>query len=195
LQITEDRRSRVIYLYFNQHKTYAEIAKIEKMSIRDISAIIKVEKARRQRYEQQQQQEELSAKAYELFSKGKTSIEVAVALNLREPEVTKLYIEYWKLKRLDILSIIHKETNGNLGTFLKLYRQLIKEKGMSIEQVVNAVDIDINRLPYMESLYGQVKEHVDKMQCTRQQLENYLHVLNDDEIASKGFTKLVYYPF
>jgi hypothetical protein len=29
LQITEDRKKRVIDLYFNQHKSYAEIAQIE----------------------------------------------------------------------------------------------------------------------------------------------------------------------
>jgi len=29
----------------------------------------------------------------------------------------------------------------------------MKENGMSIEQVVNAADIDIHKLPYLESLY------------------------------------------
>ena len=47
LQITEERRKRVIDLYFNQHKTYAEIAEIEHISPRDIHAIIKEEEARR----------------------------------------------------------------------------------------------------------------------------------------------------
>jgi predicted DNA-binding protein YlxM (UPF0122 family) len=56
LQITEDKRERVIDLYFNQHKTYAEIAQIEKMSPMDIHAIIKEEEARRQKYEHQQKQ-------------------------------------------------------------------------------------------------------------------------------------------
>jgi midasin (ATPase involved in ribosome maturation) len=46
----------------------------------------------------------------------------------------------------------------------------MKEKGMSIEQVVNAVDTAIHKLPYMESLYEQVKEQIDKMQRTRQGL-------------------------
>ena len=87
MQITEDRRKRVIDLYFNQHKTYAEIAQIEKMSPRDIHAIVKEEEARRQKYKDQQQQEELSAKAYELFSKGKTTLKVCTLLKLREPEV------------------------------------------------------------------------------------------------------------
>ncbi len=34
---------------------------------------------------------------------------------------------------------------------------------MTIEQVVNAVDTDINKLLYMESLYKQLKDAVDKL--------------------------------
>ena len=184
MQITEDRRKRVIDLYFNQHKTYAEIAEIEHISPRDIHAIVKEEKDRRLQYQHQQQQEEISSKAYKLFSEGKKPVEVAIALNLREPEATKYYREYWRLKRLDKLIFIYKETNGKLGPFLKIYR-LIKEKGMSIDQVVNAVDIAIHKLPYMESLYEQLKEQVDKMQRTRQQSENYLHNLKEEIASSK----------
>ncbi len=171
MQITEDRKKRVIDLYFNQHKSYAEIAQIEHISPRDIYAIIKEEQARRQKYEHQQRQEELSSKAYKLFSEGKRPVQVAITLNLGQPEVTRVYGEYWKLKRLHILNYIYKETKGNLGPFLKLYR-LMKEKGMSIEQVVNVVEIAIHKLPYMESLYEQVKEQIDKMQRTRQGLVN-----------------------
>jgi hypothetical protein len=136
------------------------------MSPRDISAIIKEEEDRRQKYKHDKQQQEISSKAYKLFSEGKRPVDVAIALNLREPEATKLYREYWKLKGLHKLNSIYKETDGKLGPFLKLYR-LSKEEGMSIEQVVNAVDIAIHKLPYMEALYGQVKEQVDKMQHTR----------------------------
>jgi transcriptional regulator with XRE-family HTH domain len=117
------------------------------------------------------QQEEVSSKAYKLFSKGKTLVQVATILNIREPEVNKLYRGYWKLKGLDKLNTIHKETNGKLGPFLKLYR-LMKENGMSIEQVVNAVDIAIHKLSYIESLYEQVKDQAEKMQRTIQRLEN-----------------------
>jgi DNA-directed RNA polymerase specialized sigma subunit len=53
LQITDERKKRVIDLYFNQHKTYAEIAQIERISPRDIHAIIKEEEARRQKHKQQ----------------------------------------------------------------------------------------------------------------------------------------------
>jgi hypothetical protein len=171
LQINEERRKRVIDLYFNQHKTYAEIAEIEKISPRDIHAIIKEEQARRQQYRHQQQQEERSSKAYKLFSAGKRLVQVAIILNLRELDATKLYREYWRLKRMDILNLIYKETNGKLGPFLKLYR-LIKEKGMSIEQVANAVEVAIHNLPHMETLYIQAKEEAEKVQRTIQRLAN-----------------------
>jgi predicted transcriptional regulator len=117
LQLTDERKNRITDLYFNQHKTYAEIAEIERMSPRDIHIIIKEEEARRQKYQHQQKQEEISSKAYELYSKGKRPVEVAITLSLREPEATKLFIEYCKLKRLHILISVYKETNGELGRF------------------------------------------------------------------------------
>jgi predicted DNA-binding protein YlxM (UPF0122 family) len=87
VQISEDRRKRVIDLYFNQHKPYAEIAEIERISPRDVHTIIKEEETRQQKYKQQ----EISSKAYKLFSEGKTRVQVASILNLREPEGSKFY--------------------------------------------------------------------------------------------------------
>ena len=73
--------------------------------------------------------------------------------------------------------MIHTETNGKLGPFLKLYKELIKKRHMSIEQVANAVEIAIHKLPYIENLYEQVKEQVERMQHIRQGLANDMHAL------------------
>jgi predicted DNA-binding protein YlxM (UPF0122 family) len=94
LQLTDDRKKRVIDLYFNQHKTYAEIAEIEHISRRDIHAVIKEEEARRQKHKEQ----DISAQAYQLFSEGNTTLEVTIASKLPAPKVSKLYREYWKLR-------------------------------------------------------------------------------------------------
>jgi hypothetical protein len=67
------------------------------MSPRDIHAIIKEEEARQQNYKHQQQQGEISSNAYELLSQGKTPLQVAISLNIRQSVVTKYYREYWKL--------------------------------------------------------------------------------------------------
>ena len=118
----------------------------------------------------------LASQLNKLFSEGKKPVQVAIALNLREAEATKLFMEYCKLKRLHILNSIFKETNGRLGSFLKLYR-LIKERGMTIEKVANSVDIAANKLPHMDILYRQVKEEVENLQRIRQGLMNYKEAL------------------
>jgi DNA-directed RNA polymerase specialized sigma subunit len=56
LQITKDRKKWVIDLYFKQHKSYVEIAEIERISPRDIHTIIKEEEARRLQHKHQQQE-------------------------------------------------------------------------------------------------------------------------------------------
>ena len=49
---------------------------------------------------------------------------------------------------------------------------------MSIEELVNVVvEIAIPKLPYMENLYGQAKDQVEKMQCTLQRLANNIMAL------------------
>jgi DNA-binding CsgD family transcriptional regulator len=171
----EEKERRVIDLY-SQGKTYRQIAEEVRISPNDIHAILKKkeeeEKNNNAVTNNQKQRQELSSRAYELFSKGKTSVEVAIALNLTEPKVSKMYRGYWKLRRLDKLIIIHKETNGKLWIVLKLYKELIKKRRMSIDQVINSVEIAIHKLPYMETLYRQAKDEAEKMQRTIQRLAN-----------------------
>ena len=64
MRISEERKNPVIDLYYNQGKTTRKIAEIERMSIRDISAIIKEEEARRAKHKDQ----EYSFTVYKRFS-------------------------------------------------------------------------------------------------------------------------------
>ena len=73
----------------------------------------------------------LSTQAYKLFSEGKTPLEVAIALNLRESEATKFCREYWKLKQLYNLNMVYEEIKDDIASFLKLYK-LAKAKGMGV---------------------------------------------------------------
>src|SRR5687768_8185422 len=107
----KERERLVIDLYYNQGKTHREIAKEARISPRDIGVILnkvigekKTEGLKEQEedninskndnQEHEQQQYSLSAQTYKLFSDRKTPLEVAIALNLRESEVTKFYKEY-----------------------------------------------------------------------------------------------------
>jgi hypothetical protein len=183
LQLTDERKKRVIDLYFNQHKTYAEIVQIERISPRDINAIIKEEKARRQKHKQQ----EVCVKAYKLFSEGKTPVQVAFKLNLREPEVTRMFIEYSKLNRLHKFYLVCIELGDEgIGDFLKLYK-LAKKEGIGRKHVVKLLQLaDQDNAFGLSQLEKRCKWLIDKIYELDMQIErskNYLYRLKS-EIAS-----------
>ena len=186
MTISDERKKQVVNLYYNQGKTTREIAKMERMSIRDISSILKEEESRQQKYKhQQQQREELSGKAYELFSKGKNALEVAIELNLREPEVNIMYREYWKLTRLEELHSAYKELGDNgLRYFVKLYK-LAKKEGMTVEKVINALAIANEELPYLEERRELLNDEINTLESKRQKLNNDWNILNDKIASSK----------
>ena len=138
MSITRQERERLVLdLYYNQGKNIREIAKEARMSFRDIGTILNKADERReqnnnnndienkkqqQEQEQQEQQLSLSTQAYKLFSERKTPIQVAVALNLKESEITRFYKEYCKLNQMHDLNIVYEELKGDITPFLKLYR-------------------------------------------------------------------------
>jgi transposase len=97
----QERKRLVIDLYYNQGKTVREIAKEARMSFRDIGVILnkavkekkiegwkeEIKQEDNAEENQEQQQLSLSTRAYKLFSKGKSPLEVAISLNIRECEV------------------------------------------------------------------------------------------------------------
>jgi transposase len=149
----EEKERRIIDLYYNQGKTIREIIKELRVSPNYVSAILKREEEKNNNIvtsNQQQSSSALATKAYELFSKAKRLVEVAVSLNILEPEVTRMFIEYCKLKRLHKFYLAYKELGDEgIGYFVKLCK-LAKNEGMGIEKVVHAVDIAGDKT----SLYG-----------------------------------------
>jgi hypothetical protein len=80
------------------------------------------------------------------FQKIRLDTQVAIALNIRQPEVTKFQNEYWKLNQLYSLSQIHQETGDNLYSFLELYRRskAAAAAGMNIDRIINLLKIANN---------------------------------------------------
>ena len=140
------------------------------MSPNQISNIIKKHEEKSNAIANKKKQLSLSSKAYKLYSKGKTEVEVAIKLDISQAHATQFHLEYWKLKELDVLESLYVRTRGKLFSLCKLYEELVVKRGMSIEQVANSVDIDLNRLPYIEGLYQKAKQETDRMQEKRDYL-------------------------
>lgn len=73
----EEREERVLDLHFNQ-KNYRQIAQDVKMSLRDIGEIVNTTKQEKERLDRKS----FAVQAYERFSKGKTTLQVAIDLNI-----------------------------------------------------------------------------------------------------------------
>src|SRR5215212_958769 len=114
MAIDIETKRKVIVLYFTQHKNIREVAKLVQKSSRDVVAVVKEHKQRLQKSQasinsgdnaDRQKEEDsieppVNVKAYELFTKGLTPLQVVSELKLSEAEATKYYVEYLRLKRL-----------------------------------------------------------------------------------------------
>ena len=186
----QEKEKLVLDLYYNQGKTFRDIAKEVRMSFSDIGFIIRrkeveeEEKNNTTSNKNYQQQLSLFAKAYKLYSKGKSPVQVAINLNISEAQATQFYQEYWNLVGIHQLNCLYKKTNGKIWVLVELYQNLMKNRGMSIEQVVNAVDTAANKLPYMEDLHRQVKEEVDDLK------DRKLYLLKDVDYLSAKVSRL-----
>jgi DNA-binding CsgD family transcriptional regulator len=136
----EEKERRSIDLYYNQGKTTREIAEIERMSIRDISAILKDEESRRAKHKDQENKTSKEVASIKLFSEGKNTIEVTIELKLSAEEVTQFYKGYLKLKGLNKFGIIYEENKGRIPRLLKLCSEAEKE-GVSIGQLVKLSEL------------------------------------------------------
>jgi transposase len=120
--LSRQERERLVLDLYNQGKNIREIAEEARMSFSAIGAILK--KAEQEDETSKEQTEKMSqaAKAYKLFSDGKSPVDVAIMLNLRQAEVTEFYREYWNLKQLYDLSQAYDKIKGDIHSFVNLYR-------------------------------------------------------------------------
>ena len=179
-----ERDDLVLDLYYNQNKTYRQIAKEARICPRDIKHILDqdVQGA------QGEQSMSVSSKAYELFSEGKSPLECAKTLNLREPEVTQLYKECWNLTQLYDLNQLYLETKGYLAPLLKLYRS-IKAAGMGIQHVLKLLRIANNDLSSVEHRYENLRTEVNSLEEQKWELNRIILELDNQRTEVSNYVE------
>lgn len=173
----EDKENLVLELYYEKNHTYRDIAKELRISPNQIREIIRKHEEKNDTIANKKKELSLSSKAYKLFSKGRTSVEVAIMLDIPEAQVTQFRMEYWKLIGQDKLATLYTILGDRIFSFFKLYKELIIKRGMTIERVANIVEIALDKLPYMETLYEQAKNETDRLRGKRDYLENRIRTL------------------
>lgn len=171
----KEKEKLVVDLYKNG-SNYREIAKEARVSLRDIKGIL--DKANGAQFLSK------SSQAYQMFSEGKSPTDVAIGLDMREPEVTQLYKESWTLKQFYDLNSIYLQTKGDLGSFVKLYN-LSKAAGLNAEHVVRILRLADGDLPRLEGRYYNLRS---ELQTLEERKESLIRIIQDydNQLTSLG---------
>ena len=172
----KEKEKLVVDLYENG-SSYHQIAKEARISLRDIKGIL--DKANGVHALSK------SSQAYQMFSEGKSPMDAAIALDMREPEVTQLYKESWTLKQLYDLNSIYLETKGDLGSFVKLYK-LSKEARLNSEHMVRILKLADYDLPSLEGRYYNLKSELKTLEVKK---ESLIRIIQDYDNQVKALGK------
>ncbi len=94
----------------------------------------------------------MSSQTFNLFLQGKTPLQAAITLNLKEQEVSDLYKQYWNLQQLHELYQVYEKIKDGIGSFVELYR-LIEAAGMDPKHVKKLLEVANGELPKVEQMY------------------------------------------
>jgi hypothetical protein len=159
-----ERENLVLDLYFNQNKNTREISQEAKMSFREIGSILDKARKDKEANKEQTEKQSLSTQAYRLFSEGNTPTQIAIALNIRQPEVTELQKEYWKLNQLYDLDQIYEETKDNFSSLVGLYRQM-KTAGMNVAHVIKLLGVVNNDIQSIEHRCQELRREAASLEA------------------------------
>jgi hypothetical protein len=169
----EEKERRVIELY-EQGKTYREIIREVRKSPGDISDIIKRHTGELQGTVKPQNAlqklETNDTRAFKLFEAGKTLVKVAIELDLRSDDVTKLYTEYLKLKGLEELSLLYGERKDDLHSFHNAYKLMVNDS-LTPRQLIDGAN-HMQELPSVKSRCELIKREMEGLESQRQEVFN-----------------------
>ena len=160
---------------------------------RDIKPII--DKAINEK--ERMQHKTTAVQAYELFSKGKTLLEVTIDLNLGQAQATAYYGEYLKIVGLDDITKIYREFQGDTSYFVKLCKEA-KAAQMGVPQVINLLRIANSGLPSVQHRYEMLQKQNNNLKAILgtqakefQNLSNQITYMNNrlDDIKSECSTE------
>jgi chromosome segregation ATPase len=176
-----EKERRVVELY-EEGKTYREITREVRISPGDISDIIKRHTGELQAVVEPQnalpKPETIDTRAFKLFEEGKTPVKVAIELDLRSDDVTKLYREYLKLKGLEELSLLYEERKDDLHKFHSAYRLMVNE-GVAPQQLIDAAN-HLQDIASLESRCEMLKREVEGLENKSGEIYNSIVTANQD---------------
>ena len=147
----KQREALVISLHENG-KTYKEIAQELKISPNSIKAILTKAGL--------DQCTTKSSVAFELFSKDKTPLEVAITLDLDADEAIHLHQQYFKLLGCTEFTKVYLQIKDNPWLYVKLVK-LAQDSGISDGEILELLQIANGHMPRVRLEYDRCKAELN----------------------------------
>lgn len=131
-------------MYFEEHKSQREIARIEGKSLRDISKIIKAHRDRSDIIQSSKKngaesRDSCAPRAYALYEKKYSTVEVAIKLGLDAKEAMQYYSDYLEMNSLGNLVTLHKNLDNNGINALVLIYDTMQKEGVSLDETKDTI--------------------------------------------------------
>jgi hypothetical protein len=206
MAIDIETKREVIELYFNQHKNIREVAKLVQKSSRDVVAVVKEHKQKLRPSESSihvedkinQQIEDsvdppANIKAYELFTKGLTPLQVASELELSEEDTTRYYKEYLRLKQLPNLGYLLERLRvpEKISAFIELTNLALAEH-ITAKEVLQLLKMANSRVDGMYNIEQNIEKHrwiIANLRKTKHKEQLELAALHNKISSANGMLK------
>jgi hypothetical protein len=122
-----------------------------------------------------------------LFSEGKTTVDVVIALDLPADQVRAIYRQYWDLKHMYELGQIYDEGQYDLPRFLRLHK-IVKDLGTEEHDVINVLELaKNNQLEYLQWKVEYLRNDIEMLEVQKTKSTNDILKLNKivDEFGTK----------
>ena len=161
-------------------KSYRDIAHELLISPREISKILKKTNGELEEKERKKVVLSNTAKALQLYKKGKSPTEVAIKRDLSPEEAQTLYDKYLSLNKLHHFVETFKEFDSySFQDFIEYYF-FMKEKGIGKKEIVEAIKMS-NDLPKIKEEYQEISYKLPGLQN-----EKYSYLIDNKSLRGKN---------
>jgi predicted transcriptional regulator len=153
-----DRKQRegLVIALHEKGKTYREITREARVSPNTIKAVLN--KARLD------QSTPISSRVFQLFSEGKTPLQVAITLGLKADEAINYHQEYFMLLGCTEFTKVYLQVKNNSWAYVNLVK-LTQNSGIGDSEVEEIVKIAKGYLPSVRIEYDQLKAELNLLKA------------------------------
>jgi DNA-binding CsgD family transcriptional regulator len=189
LDLTREEREECVVGLYKDGKTTREIAKLMRMSLRDIGAILKKLKLQAERErggymnddEVDMESKSKEAQAFKLLSEGKSPLDISIKLDIDASRVRAILRDYYELEGMHDLAEIYNDLGDNTLFQIIMISQICRAKRMSAQDIRKA--LELAKLGELERL--QLK--VEYLYHDANRLEQKISILNRKKYELQAF--------